>query len=82
MLLLDEVTSNLDSNNERIIQDLIHKRTGRQSIVVIAHRLSTVVAADAIVVVDGGRVVAQGTHQELVRSSPLYRELAHNQLLD
>ncbi len=82
VLLLDEVTSNLDSNNEKIIQDLIRTKTGRQSIVVIAHRLSTVVAADVIVVVENGRVVAQGTHQELLRSSPLYRELAHNQLLD
>jgi ATP-binding cassette subfamily B protein len=82
ILLLDEVTSNLDSNNERLIQDVLHAKDGKRSIIVIAHRLSTVVAADTIVVLDGGRVVAQGTHQELLNSSPLYREFAHTQLLD
>lgn len=82
ILLLDEVTSNLDSNNEKVIQDIIHAKSGGQSIIVIAHRLSTVVAADSIVVLEAGRVVAQGTHTELLTTSPLYRELAHNQLLD
>lgn len=82
ILLLDEVTSNLDSNNERVIQDLLRSGSGERSIVVIAHRLSTVVAADSIVVLDQGRVVAHGSHRELLTSSPLYRELAHNQLLD
>ncbi|ACZ29134.1 ABC transporter related protein [Xylanimonas cellulosilytica DSM 15894] len=81
ILLLDEVTSNLDSNNERMIQALIGSADRRRSVVVIAHRLSTVVSADAIVVVDGGRVVAQGTHHELLGTSELYRELARNQLL-
>ncbi|MEU4553825.1 ABC transporter ATP-binding protein [Micromonospora violae] len=64
------------------MQDIIHAKSGTQSIIVIAHRLSTVVAADSIVVLDGGRVVAKGTHSELLTASPLYRELAHNQLLD
>lgn len=80
VLLLDEVTSNLDGTNERMIQSLVASR-GRRTIVVIAHRLSTVVSADSIVVVDDGRVVGQGTHAELLRTSDLYRELAHNQLL-
>lgn len=82
ILLLDEVTSNLDSNNEKVIQDVIHAKNGMQSIIVIAHRLSTVVAADSIIVMEHGRVVAQGRHEELLKISPLYRELAHNQLLD
>jgi ATP-binding cassette subfamily B protein len=82
VLLLDEVTSNLDSNNEKVIQDIIRAKTGAQSIIVIAHRLSTVVAADSIVVMEAGGVVARGTHRELLTTSPLYRELAHNQLLD
>jgi ATP-binding cassette subfamily B protein len=81
ILLLDEVTSNLDSNNEKVVQDILHAKARTQSIVVIAHRLSTVVAADRIIVLDKGMVVAQGTHSELLDSSPLYRELARNQLL-
>ena len=54
--------------------------TGR-TLVVIAHRLSTVVDSDLIIVLDGGRVVGQGTHEELVKAVPLYRELAQHQLL-
>ncbi|MDG5803789.1 ABC transporter ATP-binding protein [Streptomyces ossamyceticus] len=82
VLLLDEVTSNLDSNNEKVIQDIIRAQDRNRSIIVIAHRLSTVVAADTIIVLDKGEVVARGTHQELLHSSELYRDLAHNQLLD
>jgi ABC-type multidrug transport system fused ATPase/permease subunit len=81
ILLLDESTSNLDGRNEQLLRESIdHAAIGR-TVVVIAHRLSTVVDADQIIVVDGGRVVATGTHSELVDSSPLYRELAASQLL-
>lgn len=82
ILLLDEVTSNLDSNNERIIQDLLHEGREDRTIIVIAHRLSTVIAADSIVLLSDGRFAARGTHDELLATSTLYRELAHNQLLD
>ncbi len=81
VLLLDEVTSNLDGRNERLIQELIRARRADRTILIIAHRLSTVVAAAHIVLLDAGRVVAQGTHNELLRDSPLYRELAEHQLL-
>lgn len=81
VLLLDEVTSNLDSKNERIIQDLLRTRANGMTIVVIAHRLSTVVAADTIVVLDKGTSVAEGNHNELLSRSPLYREFAENQLV-
>lgn len=81
ILLLDEVTSNLDSNNERVIQDLIRDRELGRTIIVIAHRLSTVIAADTIIVLKDGGVAAQGTHGTLLESSSLYRELAQNQLL-
>ena len=53
----------------------------RRTLIIVAHRLSTVVDSDRIVVLDGGRVVATGTHHELVESDPLYRELATHQLL-
>jgi ATP-binding cassette subfamily B protein len=82
ILLLDEVTSNLDSNNERIVQDLLHDEREDRTIIVIAHRLSTVIAADSIALISEGRLSARGTHGELLTTSPLYRELAHNQLLD
>ena len=55
--------------------------TRRTLLVIVAHRLSTVVDADQIVVLDGGRVVAVGRHEELTETSELYRELATNQLL-
>ncbi|MFD7655974.1 ABC transporter ATP-binding protein, partial [Actinosynnema sp. NPDC059797] len=81
VLLLDEVTSNLDGRNERLVQELVGSAGGERTVVVIAHRLSTVAAADDIVVLDAGRVVARGTHPELLERSPLYRELAQHQLL-
>lgn len=81
ILLLDESTSNLDGRNEQLLRDSLATASIGRSVVVIAHRLSTVVDADQIVVIDAGRVVASGTHEQLVDSSPLYRELAASQLL-
>ena len=81
ILLLDESTSNLDGRNEQLLRDSLATASTGRTTIVIAHRLSTVVDADQIVVVDAGRVAAAGTHEELLSSSPLYRELAATQLL-
>jgi len=79
-LILDEATSALDTESERMVQSALdHLMEGRTSLV-IAHRLSTVISADAIVVLQDGRILAQGHHEELLRSCPLYRTIAHLQL--
>jgi ABC-type multidrug transport system fused ATPase/permease subunit len=81
ILLLDEPTSNLDARNEAALRDAIGAAARRRTLIVVAHRLSTVVDSDRIVVLDQGRVVAAGPHDELLGISPLYRELATHQLL-
>lgn len=81
LLLLDESTSNLDGANEELAQNLIDHYTPHSARIIVAHRLSTVVDADDILVLDGGRVVDEGTHVQLLQTSPLYRNLAHTQLL-
>lgn len=81
ILLLDEPTSNLDARNEVALRQAIDTVAHNRTMIVVAHRLSTVVDADQIVVMEGGRVVAVGRHADLLDSSDLYRELATNQLL-
>lgn len=81
ILLLDESTSSLDGLNEQRMREAIDAVAAGRTLIVIAHRLSTVVDSDHIVVMDHGRVVGQGTHSELVASTPLYRDLAKHQLL-
>jgi len=81
ILLLDEPTSNLDARNEAALRAAITAVAARHTLLVVAHRLSTVVDADQIVVLDRGTVVATGRHDELTDRSPLYRELASHQLL-
>lgn len=82
VLLLDEPTSAVDSQNEQLILDSIDAIAEDRTLVVVAHRLSTVTDADQIIVIDAGRVVATGTHAELLTHSPIYRDLASRQLLD
>lgn len=81
ILLLDESTSSLDGLNEQRMREAIDAVAAGRTLIVIAHRLSTVVDSDHIVVLDHGRVVGEGTHSELVVSTPLYRDLAKHQLL-
>ncbi|MDQ1177052.1 ATP-binding cassette subfamily B protein [Microbacterium sp. SORGH_AS 421] len=81
VLLLDESTSSLDGVNEQRMREAIDAVATDRTLLVIAHRLSTVVDSDLIVVLENGRVVGQGTHSELVASTPLYRNLAKHQLL-
>ncbi len=81
VLLLDESTSSLDGVNEQRMREAIDAVAADRTLLVIAHRLSTVVDSDLIVVLEDGRVVGQGTHSELVASTPLYRDLAKHQLL-
>lgn len=68
ILLLDEATSALDSESEHLVQDAIDRAMVGRSVVVIAHRLSTVVNADKIAVIQGGRVKESGTHKSLMRN--------------
>lgn len=81
LLLLDEPTSNLDARNEGLLRAAVDAVAADRTLLVVAHRLSTVVDAEQIVVLDGGRVVAVGRHHDLLDTSPLYRELASGQLL-
>ena len=76
LLLLDEATSSLDAESERAVQAALEKVMEGRTTLVIAHRLATVLKADRIIVIDQGRVVASGTHTQLLRDNPLYARLA------
>ena len=81
ILFLDESTSSLDGPNELLMKTAIDKVSENRTLVVIAHRLATVVDSDQIIVLKDGEVQASGTHDELLTSSELYQDLAHHQLL-
>ncbi len=75
ILILDEATSALDTESERLVQQAIERLMRERTVLVIAHRLATVRDADEIVVLDGGKVVQRGSHEELLRAGGLYRRL-------
>ncbi|MFT4148356.1 MAG: ABC transporter ATP-binding protein [Micrococcaceae bacterium] len=81
ILLLDEPTASLDSRNERYLKEAIESIKGERTIMIIAHRLATVMDADQIVVVKAGQVDATGTHTSLYRKNELYRSLVDEQLI-
>jgi ATP-binding cassette subfamily B multidrug efflux pump len=82
ILILDEATSSIDSESERMIQQAIDQLTKGRTSIIIAHRLSTVKNADKIVVIDAGRIVQMGSHNELVEVEGLYKKLYEHQLME
>jgi ATP-binding cassette subfamily B protein len=81
ILILDEATSALDAGLESVVQSALRKIEYRPTTLIIAHRLSTVAHVDRVVVLDTGRIVDMGTHDELIRSSTFYRRLVQTQLV-
>jgi ABC-type multidrug transport system fused ATPase/permease subunit len=80
VLLCDEATSALDAESEHLVQEAINRLMVGRTVLIIAHRLSTVKNADRIVVVEAGRVCGSGTHPELLESNGVYRQLVKRQL--
>jgi ABC-type multidrug transport system fused ATPase/permease subunit len=81
ILIFDEATSQVDADSEAKIREAIEEIMQGRTTLIIAHRFSTVATADVIVVMDGGQIVAQGQHDELLQTCPLYQSLCETQLV-
>jgi subfamily B ATP-binding cassette protein MsbA len=79
ILILDEATSSLDTESERLVQDAIYKMMENRTSIVIAHRLSTIRHADEIIVLQKGKIVERGTHDQLIQQDGFYRMLVEMQ---
>ena len=75
LFFLDEATAFIDPENEALIQDAINKLIFNKTLIVIAHRISTIISADKILVLDKGRIAASGTHEQLLSTSKLYKNM-------
>ncbi|MCG8342396.1 MAG: ABC transporter ATP-binding protein/permease [Chlorobiales bacterium] len=75
ILILDEATAFIDPENKALVQEAINKLVRNKTLIVIAHRISTVIAADEILVLDKGRIAAKGTHEQLLSENPLYKKM-------
>ena len=82
IILFDEATSALDNNSQEIIKNSIDELVKNHTVVIVAHRLSTIIDADIIYVIDKGQVVATGTHKELLKNNKLYKELYNSESLN
>ena len=80
IILFDEATSALDNETQKLIQKAINNMKGEYTILMIAHRLSTVVDADRLILINNGHVEAEGTHEELLKKSKIYKDLYENEL--
>lgn len=80
IILLDEATSALDNENQAKIKKAIDNLVETHTIVMVAHRLSTIIDADIIYLIDGGKIVASGTHEELLKKNKIYKDLYKNEM--
>ena len=80
ILILDDSTSAVDLETEAKIQRALDNLMANRTTLIVAQRISSVLNADQIIILDHGRIVAQGTHRQLMESSPIYQEIYHSQL--